>query len=159
MGGKLQPLFVVLDEAHTYLKAGEESISSRTVQAIAKEGRKYGVGLLLVTQRPSELDETVLSQCGSIIALRMTNSRDKGHVVSAMQDELREMADVLSGLRTGEAIVSGEAVRIPSRIKFFQSNSSTKSSDPVVSKLWANSCPDVATYEISVRNWRNQSFN
>lgn len=159
VGGKLQPLFVVLDEAHTYLKAGEESISSRTVQAIAKEGRKYGVGLLLVTQRPSELDETVLSQCGSIIALRMTNSRDKGHVVSAMQDELREMADVLSGLRTGEAIVSGEAVRIPSRIKFFQSNSSTKSSDPVVSKLWANSFPDVTTYEISVRNWRNQSFN
>jgi hypothetical protein len=158
-GGKLQPLLVVLDEAHTYLKAGEESISSRTVQAIAKEGRKYGVGLLLVTQRPSELDETVLSQCGSIIALRMTNSRDKGHVVSAMQDELREMADVLSGLRTGEAIVSGEAVRIPSRIKFFQSNSSAKSSDPVASKLWANPCPDVATYETSVRNWRNQSFN
>lgn len=159
VGGKLQPLLVVLDEAHTYLKAGEESISSRIVQTIAKEGRKYGVGLLLVTQRPSELDETVLSQCGSIIALRMTNSRDKGHVVSAMQDELREMADVLSGLRTGEAIVSGEAVRIPSRIKFFQSNSSTKSSDPVASKLWANPCPDVATYETSVRNWRNQSFN
>lgn len=159
VGGKLQPLLVVLDEAHAYLKAGEESISSRTVQAIAKEGRKYGVGLLLVTQRPSELDETVLSQCGSIIALRMTNSRDKGHVVSAMQDELREMADVLSGLRTGEAIVSGEAVRIPSRIKFFQSNSSTKSSDPIASKLWANPCPDVATYETSVRNWRNQSFN
>lgn len=159
VGGKLQPLLVVLDEAHTYLKAGEESISSRTVQTIAKEGRKYGVGLLLVTQRPSELDETVLSQCGSIIALRMTNSRDKGHVVSAMQDELREMADVLSGLRTGEAIVSGEAVRIPSRIKFFQSNSSTKSSDPVASKLWANACPDVAVYEISIRNWRNQSFN
>lgn len=159
VGGKFQPLLVVLDEAHAYLKAGEESISSRTVQAIAKEGRKYGVGLLLVTQRPSELDETVLSQCGSIIALRMTNSRDKGHVVSAMQDELREMADVLSGLRTGEAIVSGEAVRIPSRIKFFQSNSSTKSSDPVASKLWANPCPDVATYETSVRNWRNQSFN
>lgn len=159
VGGKLQPLLIVLDEAHTYLKAGEESISSRTVQAIAKEGRKYGVGLLLVTQRPSELDETVLSQCGSIIALRMTNSRDKGHVVSAMQDELREMADVLSGLRTGEAIVSGEAVRIPSRIKFFQSNASTKSSDPVASKLWANPSPDVAIYETSVRNWRNQSFN
>ena len=159
VGGKLQPLLVVLDEAHSYLKAGEESISSRTVQAIAKEGRKYGVGLLLVTQRPSELDETVLSQCGSIIALRMTNARDKGHVIAAMQDELREMADVLSGLRTGEAIVSGEAVRIPSRIKFFQSNSSTKSSDPIASKLWANPFPSVATYETSVRNWRNQSFN
>lgn len=159
VGGKQQPLFIVLDEAHTYLKAGEDSISSRTVQSIAKEGRKYGVGMLLVTQRPSELDETVLSQCGSIIALRMTNTRDKGHVSSAMQDELREMADVLSSLRTGEAIVSGEAVRIPSRVKFFQADNAVKSSDPIASKMWVNPQPDVAVYETSVRNWRNQSFN
>lgn len=159
VGGKRQPLLVVLDEAHAYLKAGEDSISSRTVQAIAKEGRKYGVGLLLITQRPSELDETVLSQCGSIIALRMTNTRDKGHVSAAMQDELREMAEVLSSLRTGEAIVSGEAVRIPSRVKFFQADSAVKSSDPIASKLWANPRPNVAEYEISVRNWRNQSFH
>lgn len=159
VGGRKQPLLVVLDEAHAYLKAGEDSISSRTVQAIAKEGRKYGVGMLLVTQRPSELDETVLSQCGSIIALRMTNTRDKGHVSSAMQDELREMADVLSSLRTGEAIVSGEAVRIPSRVKFFQAENAAKSSDPVASKLWANAHPDLAEYEASIRNWRNQSFN
>ncbi len=159
VGGKQQPLLVVLDEAHAYLKAGVDSISSRTVQAIAKEGRKYGVGMLLVTQRPSELDETVLSQCGSMIALRMTNTRDKGHVSSAMQDELREMTDVLSSLRTGEAIVSGEAVRIPSRVKFFQANNAAKSSDPIASKLWTNACPDVAAYEICIRNWRNQSFN
>lgn len=159
VGGKKQPLLVVLDEAHAYLKAGEDSISSRTVQAIAKEGRKYGVGMLLVTQRPSELDETVLSQCGSIVALRMTNTRDKGHVSAAMQDELREMADVLSSLRTGEAIVSGEAVRIPSRVKFFQADNAVKSSDPIASKLWANARPDVSEYETSVRNWRNQTFN
>jgi len=159
VGGKNQPLLIVLDEAHAYLKAGEDSISSRTVQAIVKEGRKYGVGMLLVTQRPSELDETVLSQCGSVIALRMTNTRDKGHVSSAMQDELREMADVLSSLRTGEAIVSGEAVHIPSRIKFFQAHNAAKSSDPIASKLWKNELPNAAEYEISVRNWRNQTFN
>ncbi|MEI8120437.1 MAG: ATP-binding protein [bacterium] len=159
VGGKRQPLLVVLDEAHAYLKAGEDSISSRTVQAIAKEGRKHGVGLLLVTQRPSELDETVLSQCGSVVALRMTNSNDKGHVSAAMQDELREMADVLSSLRTGEAIVSGEMVRIPSRIKFFQSTKSTKSADPVASKLWSKDAPNGTEYETSIRKWRNQSFN
>lgn len=158
VGGKKQPLLVVLDEAHAYLKAGEDSISSRTVQAIAKEGRKYGVGMLLVTQRPSELDETVLSQCGSVIALRMTNTRDKGHVSAAMQDELREMAEVLSSLRTGEAIISGEAVRIPSRVKFFQAVNAVKSSDPVASVLWKGARPDIAEYEVSVRNWRNQSF-
>lgn len=159
VGGKKQPMLVVLDEAHAYLKAGEESISSRTVQAISKEGRKYGIGMLLVTQRPSELDETVLSQCGSIIALRMTNARDKAHVSSAMQDELREMTDVLSSLRTGEAIVSGEAVRIPSRVKFFQANNTAKGADPIVSMLWTNPRPDMAEYEICIRNWRNQSFN
>lgn len=158
-GGKQQPLLIVLDEAHAYLKAGDDSISSRTVQAIAKEGRKYGVGMLLVTQRPSELDETVLSQCGSIIALRMTNTRDKGHVSSAMQDELREMSDVLSSLRTGEAIISGESVRIPSRVKFFQANNAAKSSDPIASQLWVKARPEVEEYEISVRNWRNQAFN
>lgn len=158
VGGKKQPMLVVLDEAHTYLKAGENSISSRTVQAIAKEGRKYGVGMLLVTQRPSELDETVLSQCGSIIALRMTNTRDKAHVSSAMQDELREMTDVLSSLRTGEAIVSGEAVRIPSRIKFFQANNTTKGADPIATTLWTNPRPDMAEYETCIKNWRNQTF-
>ena len=149
----------MLDEAHTYLKAGEESISSRTVQSIAKEGRKYGVGLVLITQRPSELDETVLSQCGTIIALRMTNSKDKAHVSSAMQDGLREMAEVLSSLRTGEAIVSGEAVHIPSRMKFFQSPSAFKSADPIASKLWANPAPPASEYVVGVKNWRNQSFN
>jgi len=76
-----------------------------------------------------------------------------------MQDELREMADVLSSLRTGEAIVSGEAVRIPSRVKFYQADNAMKSSDPIASKLWANPQPDVAIYKISVRNWRNQSFS
>jgi DNA helicase HerA-like ATPase len=159
VGGKMQPLLVVLDEAHAYLKAGEDSISSRTVQAISKEGRKYGVGLLLVTQRPSELDETVLSQCGSIVALRMTNAKDKGHVVAAMQDELRDIADVLSSLRTGEAIISGEAVRIPSRIRFFQSPNAQKSADPIPSKLWAKPAPSPDEYLTSVKNWRNQSFN
>lgn len=159
VGGKLQPLLVVLDEAHAYLKAGEDSISSRTVQTIAKEGRKYGVGLLLVTQRPSELDETVLSQCGTMIALRMTNTRDKGYVSSAMQDELREMADVLSSLRIGEGIISGEAVRIPSRVKFYQSTSAARSADPIPSQRWMEPSPAATEYQKSITAWRNQSFN
>jgi len=159
VGGKKQPLLIVLDEAHTYLSPGKDSISSRTVRVIAKEGRKYGVGMLLVTQRPSELDETVLSQCGSIIALRMTNTRDKSHVSAAMQDELHDMADVLSSLRTGEAILTGEAVRIPSRVRFFQTSNAVRSSDPIASKLWANDHADAAEYQTAIRNWRNQSFN
>jgi len=158
VGGKRQPLLAVLDEAHSYLKAGDDSISSRTVQSIAKEGRKYGVGLMLVTQRPSELDETVLSQCGSIVALRMTNSKDKAQVASAIQDELKEMTDMLSSLRTGEAIVSGEAVRIPSRVRFYHLAQSAKRADPLPSKLWESPVPDANDYGVAVRNWRNQTL-
>ncbi len=159
VGGKQQPLLVVLEEAHNYLKSGAESSSSRIVQSIAKEGRKYGVGLLLVTQRPSELDETVLSQCGTMIALRMNNAKDRSHISGAMQDDLQTMADILSSLRTGEAIVTGEAVKIPSRIKIFKAPYSPKSSDPVVSKQWSQPKPDGTNYSTVVRNWRNQSFN
>ena len=158
VGGKQQPLLVVLEEAHNYLKAGENSISSRTVQTIAKEGRKYGVGLLLVTQRPSELDETVLSQCGTLIALRMNNSKDRGHISSAVQDELQTMIDLLPSLRTGEGIVSGEAVKIPSRVKFFRISNAPKSADPKVSEQWQKDKPDANLYKEVIKNWRSQTI-
>lgn len=159
VGGRKQPLLVVLEEAHNYLRSGENSISSRNVQRIAKEGRKYGVGLMLVTQRPSELDETVLSQCGTIIALRMNNSKDRGYVSAAIQDELRSIVDLLPSLRTGEAIVSGEGVSIPSRIQFNKLANAPKSADPMVSKQWNQ--PYVQSegdYKRLVSLWRNKKF-
>lgn len=159
IGGKGQPLLIVLEEAHNYLKAGENSISSRTVQTIAKEGRKYGVGLALITQRPSELDETVLSQCGTIIALRMTNSKDRGYVSSAIQDELQTMVDLLPSLRTGEGVISGEGVKIPSRIQFYKLSNAPKSSDPKASEKWTNErTGDIDYYERLLTLWRNKNF-
>ncbi|MCK9437143.1 MAG: ATP-binding protein [Synergistaceae bacterium] len=161
VGGKEQPLFIILEEAHNYLKAGENSISSRAVQSIAKEGRKYGVGLALVTQRPSELDETVLSQCGTIIALRMNNTKDRGHIRSAIQDELQTMIDLLPSLRTGEGIISGEGVKIPSRVQFYKLANAPKSADPIVSEKWMQNKDDVSEsdYEKLVSLWRNQKIN
>ena len=158
VGGRKQPLLIVLEEAHNYLKSGENSISSRTVQTIAKEGRKYGVGLLLVTQRPTELDETVLSQCGTTIALRMNNRGDRGHVSAAVQDELSNMIDLLPSLRTGEGLILGEAVKIPSRVKFRKISNAPKSSDPDVTQQWKKDKPDNSEYEKVVENWRNQKF-
>lgn len=159
VGGKKQPLLIVLEEAHNYLKAGEKSVSSKTVQSIAKEGRKYGVGLALVTQRPSELDETVLSQCGTIIALRMNNSKDRSHVSAAIQDELQSLMALLPSLRTGEGIISGEAVKIPSRIQFYRLTNAPKSSDPLASVEWAKeinaTCED---YKKLLTLWRNQKL-
>lgn len=158
-GGKEQPLLIVLEEAHNYLKAGENSISSRAVQSIAKEGRKYGVGLALVTQRPSELDETVLSQCGTIIALRMNNAKDRGHIRSAIQDELQTMVDLLPSLRTGEGIISGEGVKIPSRVQFYKLPNAPKGSDPKVSEKWIKEKKiDINDYNKLLSLWRNQKL-
>jgi len=158
-GGKEQPLLIVLEEAHNYLRAGENSISSRAVQSIAKEGRKYGVGLALVTQRPSELDETVLSQCGTIIALRMNNAKDRGHIRSAIQDELQTMVDLLPSLRTGEGIISGEGVKIPSRVQFYKLSNAPKGSDPKVSEKWMEERSiNLADYNKLLSLWRNQKL-
>lgn len=159
VGGRKQPLLIVLEEAHNYLKSGVESISSRTVQSLAKEGRKYGLGLLLVTQRPSELDETVLSQCGTVIALRMYNSGDRGHVSATIQDDLNNITDLLPTLRTGEALIIGEGVKIPSRIKFFKMADSPKSSDPKVSIQWSQSRPASSEYDKALILWRDQKFS
>lgn len=158
-GGKEQPLLIVLEEAHNYLKTGEKSISSKTVQSIAKEGRKYGVGLALVTQRPSELDETVLSQCGTIIALRMNNSKDRSHIRSAIQDELQTMVDLLPSLRTGEGIISGEGVKIPSRVQFYKLSNAPKGSDPKVSEKWMlDNNTTLEDYKTLLSLWRNQKL-
>ena len=158
VGSRQQPLLITLEEAHNYLKAGETAISSRTVQTIAKEGRKYGVGLLLVTQRPTEIDETVLSQCGTMIALRMTNKGDRGHISAAVQDELYDMVALLPSLRTGEALILGEAVQIPSRIRFYKTSHAPRSRDPVVSEEWRKPRPDTSNYEAAIHNWRCQRF-
>lgn len=158
VGGRKQPLLITLEEAHNYLKAGEDSIASRTVQTISKEGRKYGVGLLLVTQRPSELDETVLSQCGSIIALRMTNSKDRSHISSAVQDDLLDLVSILPSIRTGEGLILGDIVKIPSRVKFEKTARAHNSSDPNVTLEWMKDIPDSKEYEKVVELWRNGKF-
>lgn len=160
VGGKNQPLLIVLEEAHSYLKAGENSISSRIVQMIAKEGRKYGIGLLMVTQRPSELEETVLSQCGTLVALRMNNSKDRSHIRAAVQDELQNMVDLLPSLRTGEALISGEAVKIPSRVKFFKIANAPKSSDPIASVKWLEEIEKPKDeYKKLLKSWRTKNYN
>ena len=158
VGGRQTPILFVLEEAHNYLKSGENSIASRTVQKIAKEGRKYGSGLLLITQRPSELDDTVLSQCGSIIALRMTNSNDRGHIKSAVQDSLSELVDLLPSLRTGEGLIMGECVKLPMRTKFSKAKDS-KSTDPLVSEQWKKDLPNSINYKKVLEYWRNNKFS
>lgn len=88
-GGRERPLLLVLEEAHVYLGTQSKSRAATAARRIAKEGRKYGVGLMLVSQRPSEVDSTILSQCGTIVALRLTNDLDRGQVASCASDNLK----------------------------------------------------------------------
>lgn len=114
-GGRERPLLVVLEEAHVYLSAQSKSRAASAARRMAKEGRKYGVGLMLVSQRPSEVDSTILSQCGTVIALRLTNDSDRAQVTSCASDNLKGLFSMLPVLRTGEALIVGEAVNMPVR--------------------------------------------
>lgn len=115
-GGKNRPLLIVMEEAHNYLNDNFSGLASLTVQRIAKEGRKYGIGAMIVSQRPSEINSTILSQCGTFFALRLSNSTDRAHITGAVTDNLEGLTNMLPILRTGEAIVLGEAVKLPMRV-------------------------------------------
>jgi hypothetical protein len=113
--GRPSPVLIVLEEAHRYLSESANPLSREAANRIAREGRKYGVGLFLVTQRPSELPDTALAQCGTLISLRLTNSSDQGKIKAALPDNIAGLAEVLPSLRTGEALISGEALVLPAR--------------------------------------------
>ena len=113
------PVLLVCEEAHRYVpNSGDAQYegAQEAIRRIAKEGRKYGIGLMLVSQRPSEVEATVLSQCNSWLILRLTNDGDREHVRSILPDSMVGMTKVLSGLRRREAVFVGQASEVPSRI-------------------------------------------
>ena len=125
--GRSHPVLLVLEEAHRYLGGG---LAQDVADRIAREGRKYGVGMMMVSQRPSELPQTSLAQCGTILALRLTNAVDQSSVRNALPDIITGLADVLPSLRTGEALVSGEAVVLPTRVLIDRPFPEPRASDP-----------------------------
>jgi DNA helicase HerA-like ATPase len=160
VSGRMQPLLVIVEEAHRFIKEGGSTVANRAISAIAKEGRKYGMGLMLVSQRPSDLDKEALSQCGTLIALRMTNQVDRGHVTSIMADEMAVLGNLLPSLRTGEALVSGEAVAAPTRIRVTHAQGRQRGADADVARGWRQPArPDAAGYKQAVANWRATTFS
>ena len=157
VGMKKNPLLLVMEEAHRYLSTDNSGLSKKMVRRIAKEGRKFGVGSMLISQRPSEIDETILSQCGTLFALRISNATDRARVKSAMSDSLSGIVDSLPILRTGEAIVTGEAAKLPMRFKFRipQKGQFPNSHDPKVSENWSSDRSD-HNFEDLVNSWRLQ---
>ena len=158
VGGRKQPLLVVVDEAHRFVPEGMETAARRTLSMIAKEGRKYGVGLMLVSQRPSEMDGAIVSQFGSIMALRLTNVSDRSRVAAAAPDDLGGLVDLLPSLRTGEGVFLGEIMPIPSRVRVRKAMNKPVGDDPELPEAWqARRRHDSAGYSRALENWRAQS--
>jgi hypothetical protein len=153
------PILLVCEEAHAYIKR-ESDIqfegARRSMERIAKEGRKYGVGLTMVSQRPHELSETALSQCGTFICLRMTNPDDQEYTRKLVPEAERDLVNILAGLRRGEALVLGEAAPIPTRVLLDPPNPAPRSDDVDFYTQWREGPEDLDVAEI-VDRWRRQT--
>ena len=160
-GQAQHPVLLVCEEAHRYVPSDRSANNGpvrKILERIAKEGRKYGVSLGLVTQRPSDLAEGVLSQCGTIISMRLNNERDQAFVKAAMPEGARGFLDSIPALRNREAIICGEGVSIPVRVAFDDLDEALcpASNDPVFSDLWRRSGDEDALVEHVIGRWRNQ---
>jgi DNA helicase HerA-like ATPase len=156
-----RPILLVCEEAHRYVPNeanSQKSAVGKILGRIAKEGRKYGVSLGLITQRPSDLAEGVLSQCGTIIAMRLNNERDQAFVKAAMPEGARGFLDTIPALRNRECIICGEGVAIPVRVSFdaLEDHKRPASSDPLFSELWKQSGGEEEILTRVIKRWRAQ---
>jgi DNA helicase HerA-like ATPase len=113
---------------------------------------------MVVTQRPSDVDSAALSQCGTMIALRVTNQRDRGVVASTIPDDLGDLSELLPALRTGDALVLSDALEVPSRIRVNKAVRNPIGEDPPLPAAWLSGHrPDPELYRAAVKNWRRES--
>lgn len=158
---KRKPMALVCDEAHLYLpkKEGKNPVELRAIEnfeKIAKEGRKYGVSLLIVSQRPSDVSATILSQCNNVVALRLTNADDQATVRKFMPESLEGLMDTLPILDIGEALVVGDAVLLPSRIRIHPPTEKPLSATIDFWDEWRKK-PDIPDLAKAVENMRRQN--
>ncbi|MBN8501940.1 MAG: ATP-binding protein [Sphingomonadales bacterium] len=161
-GDARHPIVLVCDEAHLYLPSGAASIGPMEKRAlenferIAKEGRKYGVGLMVVSQRPSDVSTTILSQCSNIISLRLANKTDQAVVRQLLPESLEGLMEVLPTLDVGEAVVVGDATLLPTRIKMSKPIHEPRSATIPFWSRWATPKAEVDLVA-AVENMRRQS--
>ncbi len=158
------PVCMVCDEAHLYLPVRQDADAASkraldTFETIAKEGRKYGFSLLVVSQRPSDVSKTILSQCNNFIALRLTNEQDQSAVKSVMPDSMAGIAEVLPLLDIGEAIILGDSILLPSRIKLDKPKATPLSLTKNFWREWAERASDAEAIRAGVESLRRQSRN
>jgi len=160
--GRQRPILMVYEEAHSYLPKGDTTAhvygyARRAVERVFKEGRKFGMGAMVITQRPSEISESILAQAGTFIAMRLTNSADKNTVQAAAPNNMTSLMDLLPSLRIGEAIIVGESIVIPSRVRIELVEPRPSSSDPKLLAGWkTESKPSDHNYKTVVTALREQ---
>jgi len=152
------PILLICEEAHAYIPRVSESQfagARKSMERIAKEGRKYGVGLGVVSQRPHEVSETVLAQCGTFICLRITNPDDQSYIRRLVPESEGDLVSVLAGLGRGDALVLGEAVPLPTRLHFDEPSPPPNSDDIDFYKGWKGG-PEDLNVDTIVKRWRSQ---
>lgn len=156
MKGARYPISIFADEAHIYLSdAGADQAPRESAERIAKEGRKYGISLTVISQRPREMSSTILSQCGSFLCLRISNPDDQSYVRNLLPDSVRGITSMFSSLRRGEAILIGDAMMMPTRIKVDPPNPTPDSDDASFTELWNREPSDLDVGAV-LNAWRNQ---
>ncbi len=157
--GKNRPIYLVFDEAHLYLSDSKYGFNTgsaiRGVTRILREGRKYGVGSLIVSQRPSDINPTIFSQIGTIISLRLNNSSDLSIVKGSLSDNLSNISEIIPSLRTGEALISGEATPLPLRARFREIKDRKHGADASIIGTW-NVSPSVEGIKKAIELWRSR---
>ena len=158
------PITFVCEEAHRYVpndKSTGFEPTKRAISRIAKEGRKYGVSLCIVSQRPAELDPTILSQCNTIFSMRLTNERDQDILRAGISDAAASLLEFMSTMGAGEAITFGEGVALPTRVKFdlLPANELPRSNTASFTKNWSKDLPDDTFLHEVVSRWRAQTYN
>ncbi len=159
---KRTPFVFVCDEAHLYLPVREDADAVEkqalySFERIAKEGRKYGVSLLVVSQRPSDVSRTILSQCNNFLILRLTNDQDQNVVRRLMPDSLAGILEGLPLLDTGEALLLGDAILLPARIRLNRPLIEPLSQTRDFWQEWGEKAPDATAVKVAVETLRRQS--
>lgn len=150
------PILLVCEEAHNYIPredSAEYRSSKKSLERIAKEGRKYGLSLMVVSQRPSEVSETIFAQCNNFISLRLTNHNDQSYIKNLMPENTEKLGDILPTLGQGECIIVGDSVVMPTIVKIRKPNPEPKSQSIRFNHEWQKPWKDV-TFEEVIKRWR-----
>lgn len=157
------PFLIVCEEAHNYIPRKDNAMynaSKKSIEKIAKEGRKYGLSLMVVSQRPSEVSETIFAQCNNFVTLKLTNHNDQSYIKNLLPNNTNAIANTLSTLAVGQGLIVGESIPIPSLVKLPKPNPEPKSSNVKVHEIWNEKWKVLdTTEEISItdviKKWRS----